>query len=73
MNYGAMVKAKGHYAVAAVLAVAAGLVAGQVVTPEQIGVNDTVLELLAGGVVGGLALLGKKLLGKAMAPKEETK
>lgn len=64
-----IVKSKGHWGVAALLAVAAGLVAGQVVTPEQVGLNDTALEVIVGGVVGGLSLLAKLLIGKAMAPK----
>lgn len=61
-----LVKSKGHLGVAAVLAVAAGLVAGQVVTPDQIGVSDTVLEVMVTGVVGGVLVLGKKLAGKAL-------
>lgn len=65
-----IVKSKGHWGVAALLAVAAGMVAGQVVTPEQIGLSDGVLELIVGGVVGGLSLLAKTVIGKVMAPKE---
>lgn len=67
----ALVKSKGHWGVAGVLAVCAGLVAGQVVTPEQIGVNDTVLEVMVAGVVGGAALGVKALVGKFLAKKGE--
>lgn len=73
MNYANVIKSKGHWGVAALLAVAAGLVAGQVVTPEQVGMNDTTIELIAGAVVGGLTVLAKKLVTKLTAPKEEPK